>query len=97
MASTQTGFVKAKDAPSNKKAQQVATMMESLLKASPDPVPFNDLCNDAGVKYPQDIQAGMIALELSGAVTRYTYTEAGSQARQIAYAHNTKESANRPT
>lgn len=69
-----------------KKLQQVAGLLEVLAKYQGEPVPFEDACEDAGAKYPQDVQAGMMALEMAGLVERYVYTEDGSAKKKIAYA-----------
>ena len=66
------------DMKKGKKFQQVAGMIEQILENSGQPVKFQDMCDNAGAKYPQDVQAAMFALELAGVCDRYTYTEPGS-------------------
>lgn len=78
-------MIKADDNPSGKKAVQVAKMLE-VLADSDDPMPFEDVCAAAGVKYPQDVAAAFYALELVGAVVRYTFVKKGATRKQAAYA-----------
>lgn len=68
------------------RALQVATLLEVLSNADNKPVPFDEMCSEAGVKYPQDIQAAMDALEIGGAVKRYSFVKQGSTRKQVAYA-----------
>jgi hypothetical protein len=76
-----TTYVRASDAR-GVKVQQVAVMVEELQKNPGIPHLFEDLCTKAGQKYPQDIQAAMIALELTEFVDRYNRTdEVGHRAR----------------
>lgn len=77
-------FVEAKEPPTGSKAVQVASMVEQLIDAK-QPVPFEDLCEEAGAKYPQDVVAAMHALECVGAVTRYSFVESGSTRKRYAY------------
>ncbi len=82
-------FVKAKDDPKGAKATQVAKMVTLLIDAG-EPLPYEQLCEDAGAKYPQDVVAAMHALELVGAVTRHTFVENGSTRPRVAYQINPK-------
>jgi hypothetical protein len=66
------------------KFNQVVKMID-LLRKSPDPVGFTDLCDKVGAKYPQDIQAAMFALDATGIIERYTYVEEGSTRTRTAY------------
>lgn len=78
-------MIKAEDNPSGKKAVQVAKMLEVLSDAD-EPMPFEDICSAAEVKYPQDVAAAFYALELVGAVDRYTFVKKGTTRKQVAYA-----------
>jgi len=86
---TKSKFVKAKDHPTSSKAQQVAKILLGLVD-SDGPVPFETLCEQAEAKYPQDVVAAMYALEMVGAVTRYTFNESGSTKTKVAYQINPK-------
>lgn len=79
-------FVKADKPDKGKKFSQVTKMLDIVRKAGGEPVPFDQVCKDAGAKYPQDVQAAMFALELTGLVDRYTYAEEGSTRTHVAYA-----------
>jgi len=87
-------FVKATKPDTGKKFDQVAKMVKAL-QGSKDPVPFEQLCKDAGAKYPQDVQAAMFALEAIGVVTRYTFTDNGSTRAKVAY--SIEAGGSRPT
>lgn len=82
-------MIKAKDNPKGKKAEQMAKMLLALVD-SEEPVPFLQLCEDAGAKYPQDVVIAFHALEMVGAVQRFTYNEQGSTKTQVAYQINGK-------
>lgn len=77
-------FVKADKPDTGKKFNQVTKMLDILRKAG-EPVPFDTLCKNAGAKYPQDVQAAMFSLELTGLVDRYMYVEEGSTRPHVAY------------
>src|SRR3954447_16516256 len=65
-----------------KKASQVAKIIEELQANPGVPIEFDALCLRAGQKYPQDVQAAAIALEMTELVDRYTRTdEAGRKAK----------------
>lgn len=89
-------FVKADKPDTGKKFAQVTKMLDTIRK-SDDPVPFDDLCKTAGAKYPQDVQAAMFALELTGLVDRYTYVEDGSTRAHVAYQWAGGDNGSRPT
>lgn len=93
--SSQSQFVKA-DAPDKGKKFEQVTKMLDVLRKSDDPVPFDRLCSSAGAKYPQDVQAAMFSLELTGLVDRYTFTTEGSTRSHVAYAW-TGGNGDRPT
>jgi len=78
-------FVKADKPDTGKKFNQVTQMLDLLRKSPDTPIPFEALCKDAGATYPQDVQAAMFALEVTGLVDRYTYVEDGSTRARIAY------------
>lgn len=80
-------FVKQDTAPTGKKAAQVADLMEALVAADGEPRSYEEICEEVGIKYPGDLKPAMDALEIAGAVERYTYTESGTK-KQIAYAIN---------
>lgn len=90
-----TEFVKAEE-KQGKKYTQVAEMID-VLRKSKEPVPFKALCESAGVKYEQDVQAAMFALELVSFIDRYSYVEEGSTRKQVAYAINPKVGGANPT
>jgi hypothetical protein len=69
-----------------KRLTQVASMLEELREAKGDPLPFEELCERVGVKYPQDVQSAMLALELTTNVDAYSYVETGSTRGKVAYA-----------
>lgn len=82
------------------KFEQVAKMID-LLRKSDDPIAFSNsdgtgLCERVGAKYPQDVQAAMFALDIVGAVERYTFVTEGSTKSRIAYGWAGEE-APRPT
>lgn len=59
------------EAPRGKKVEQVARMIQILQENPGIPLEFDDLCNKVGQKYPQDVQAAVIALEMTEYVDRY--------------------------
>jgi hypothetical protein len=89
-------FTKDTSKDSNKKYGQVVDMI-NLLRKSPDPIPFATLCEKVGAKYPQDIQAAMFALEITGTIDRYSYVEEGSTRSRTAYKWSQEDDAPRPT
>lgn len=74
------------DEVTGKKVDQVAAMLDHLKENEGEPIPFEKLCSKAGAKYPQDVHAAMIALELISCVDRYTFAKRGSTRKQVAYA-----------
>lgn len=82
-------MIKAKDNPKGTKASQVAKMLLALVD-SEEPIAFDDLCADAGAKYPTDVVAAMHALEMVGAVERYTFNDKGTTKTRTAYKINPK-------
>lgn len=90
-------FVKQDKPDTGKKFEQVTKMLDILSK-SDEVIPFERLCVQVGAKYPQDVQAAMYSLELTGLVDRYTYVEDGSTRPRIAYKWTAQEkNGNRPT
>lgn len=70
------------EAPRGKKVEQVAGMVKLLQENPGVPLEFEDLCLKVGQKYPQDVQAAMIALEMVEFVDRYQLaTEVGHRAK----------------
>lgn len=68
--------------PRGKKVEQVARMIEMLQSNPGIPHEFEELCTSVGQKYPQDVQAAMIALEICEYVDRYNDTrEVGPRAK----------------
>lgn len=63
-------YVRA-EAPRGKKAGQVAHMIKELQDSTGVPIEFEALCLSAGQKYPQDVQAAVLALEMVEDVDRY--------------------------
>jgi len=57
-----------------KKAAKVATLINILANNPGVPYEFEKLCKEAGEKYPQDIQAAMLALEMTWWVDKYQDT-----------------------
>ena len=82
---TNVEFTKDTAKPSGVKFEQVGKMIDALRK-SDAPIGFNDLCKKVGAKYPQDVQAAMFALDIVGAIERYTFVEEGSTRSLTAYA-----------
>lgn len=72
-------YVRA-EAPRGKKAAQVAGMIKTLQEHPGVPYEFEALCTSVGQKYPQDVQAGMLALEMCEFIDRYnTSTDVGQR------------------
>lgn len=70
------------EAPRGKKSEQVAGMITYLQEHPGEPVEFDALCSAVGQKYPQDVQAAMIALEMVEHVDRYNDSrEVGHRAK----------------
>lgn len=96
-------FVAAPDKGSTAKVKKVAKMIDALRKAD-GPIALGQgaedkgtLCGIAGEKYPQDVQAAFIALELAGIVTRHEFTVEGSTRSRVAYAWNKEAGTDRPS
>lgn len=57
-----------------KKAAKVATMINILTENAGVPYEFERLCQEAGEKYPQDVAAAMLALEMTWWVDKFQDT-----------------------
>jgi hypothetical protein len=82
-------YVKAEDHPTGKRAAKVAGIIEQIVEADGDAVPFEEACANVDVTVPQhraNLLVAMHALELAGVVDRYTYVETGSTRGKPAYA-----------
>ena len=74
-------YVRA-ELPRGKKVDQVARMIHALQSKPGIPFEFEALCASVGQKYPQDVQAAMIALEMTEYVDRYNDSrEVGPRAK----------------
>lgn len=79
-------FVKAKDDPRGKRAQCVAGMIQQLIDAEGAPVPWDRMNDEVGMDHHGQLMPAFHALEMVGAVERYTYAEAGSTKARVAFA-----------
>jgi hypothetical protein len=68
-----------------KKVAQVAKMVMELQDNPGVPIEFEGLCTRAGQKYPQDVQAAVIALEMVEHVDRYVRTDEGGKKAKSYY------------
>lgn len=57
-----------------KKATQVAKMLEQLMSQPGVPIEFEELCENAGAKYPADVQAAVMALEMTELIDMYKHS-----------------------
>jgi transposase len=73
------------DLPRGKKVDQVARMIQALQSNPSVPHEFEALCLSVGQKYPQDVQAAMIALELCEYVNRYNDSREVGQRAKVYY------------
>lgn len=64
-------FRKSTEGHKGKKAHQVAKILEQLQELPGVPWDFEVLCSNAGAKYPQDVVAAMMALEMCELVDIY--------------------------
>lgn len=86
---TEHAFVKASDAPSGKRAAKLGGIIEQIVDADGDAVPFEEACAAVDITVPQhraNLLVAMHALEIFGVVDRYTYVERGSTRAKPAYA-----------
>jgi hypothetical protein len=79
-------FVPAKNDPTGKRAQCVAGMIEILAEANGEPVPWPEMCDKVGMDHHGQLMPAMHALELVGAVERFTFAVNGSTRPQTAFA-----------
>ena len=74
-------YIKA-DPPRGKKVDQVARIIKTLQDNPGVPYDFEQLCLSVGQKYPQDLHAAVIALEMTEYVDRYWHSrEVGHRAK----------------
>lgn len=71
--------------PHGKKVDQVARMIQTLQSNPGVPYEFEALCSSVGQKYPQDVQAAMIALELCEYLNRYNDSREVGQRAKVYY------------
>lgn len=80
-------YVEATDLPSGKRASQIAGMIELLLDAGVDvPVPWEEMCDHVEQSHHGQFMPAFNALELVGAVKRYTYVEDSGTKAKVAFA-----------
>ena len=79
-------FVEAREALSGKRAKCVAGMIQMLIDAKGEPVAWDAMCDEVGMEHHGQLAPAMHALELVGAVKRFTYVDAGSTRPRNAYA-----------
>lgn len=81
-------FTKVEEPPHGKKAIQIAEIIKRLQENPGTPMEFEDLANEVGCKWPQDLLAAMHALEMCEFIDRYKpSTEAGKRGNAF-YAWN---------
>lgn len=80
-------FVKDEKELTGKRANCVAGIIRQLVEAEGKPVAYADLLAEVEMAdQPAQMMPAMHALELVGAVERYTYVEPGKKKPRIAYA-----------
>lgn len=80
-------FVKSEQELKGKRAECVSRIIEQLVEAKGEPVEYAELLAEVDMSdQPAQMMPAMHALELVGAVERYTYTEPGRTKPRIAYA-----------
>lgn len=79
-------FVLAEDDPTGKRAACVAGMINMLVEADGEPIPWTEMCDEVGMEHHGQLMPAMHALELVGAVDRYTYVEETGTRAKTAYA-----------
>ena len=60
---------------------QVHEIIDAL-KASDDPLVFQEICKNVGANYPEDILPAMLSLEYVGLVRRWVQRESDSESRR---------------
>lgn len=78
-------YIRSQEGHRGKKAVQVAEIVQALQESKGDLVDFEALCTDIGIKWPQDIQAATIALELIEAVDLYHKASDTGKGKKIFY------------
>lgn len=78
-------YIRSQEGHRGKKAVQVAEIIQALQEQDGQLVDFETLCNDIGIKWPQDIQAATIALELIEAVDLYHRASDTGKGKKIFY------------
>lgn len=78
-------FVKSEEGHRGKKAQQVARIIEVLQENAGVPCDFDWVCEQAGAKYPVDVQAAVMALEMVEHVDLYVKSAESTTRRKIYY------------
>lgn len=82
-----TQFVQSEDELKGKRAECVSGIIEGLVAADGDPIPYAELLEAVGMSdQPAQMMPAMVALELVGAIIRYTYTEIGKTKSRLAFA-----------
>lgn len=67
-------YVKSEEGYRGKKAEQVAKILKELMENPGIPFEFESLCNTAGAKYPQDVIAAAMALQMTELIDLYRET-----------------------
>jgi hypothetical protein len=86
MSAAVTTFVAATDEPTGKRAACVAGMIKMLCEADGEPIPWTEMCDEVGMEHHGQLMPAMHALELVGAVERYTFAEDTGTRAKVAYA-----------
>lgn len=80
-------FVKDEKELTGKRANCVAGIIRQLVEAEGEPVAYADLLDEVEMgDQPAQMMPAMHALELVGAVQRYSYVESGKKKPRIGYA-----------
>lgn len=79
-------FVEDERELSGKRAQCVAGIIRMLAEADGEPIAWTDLCDSVGMDHHGQLMPAMHALELVGAIDRYSYVENGATRSKPAFA-----------
>lgn len=79
-------FTAATEGLAGKRAAVVARMIEMIVEAEGEPVTWEELIQ--GVEHPHQYTPALHALEMVGAVERWTYSEPGRKGKHVAYSIN---------
>ncbi len=71
---------------SGKRAKCVAGMIKLLVEADGEPIAWSDMCDSVGMDHHGQLMPAMHALELVGAIDRYSYVEDGATRSKPAFA-----------